>query len=76
MEFLEQVTRWTCSGFLQNLFRGCAVVLYYGQGRSQRVTGVTVVTEPRAQGGPGGAPEGFPGGPGRVPERKRPRKGL
>jgi hypothetical protein len=46
------------------------------QGRSQGVTGVTVVTGPQAQGGPEGAPEGSPEGQGRVPERKQPGKGL
>jgi hypothetical protein len=52
------------------------VNIVYQQGRSQGVTGVTVVMGPRAQGGPKRAPEGSPGGPGTVPERKWPGKGL
>jgi hypothetical protein len=45
------------------------VIVRPRQGRSQRVTGVTVVRGPRAKRGPGGAPEGCPGVP-----RKGPRK--
>jgi hypothetical protein len=52
----------------------------HGQGHCQTVTGVTVVTGPRAQGGPeggpGGVPRGLQGAPGRVPEKKWPRKRL
>jgi hypothetical protein len=47
------------------------------QGWSQTVTGVTVVTRPRIRGDGGGlerVPRGAQGAPGRVPERKRPKK--
>jgi hypothetical protein len=44
------------------------------QGRSQTVTGVTVVTGPRAQEGLWGAQEGSPGGPKKGPGKKAAQK--